>query len=273
MLINNINDIGMIISMKHWSEIVSTSFGYQLFMDHLELEFSIENLLFITEYIQIKYVLSKKFDQLNQLLSSNKNSNNYKKDIGFNIKFGFVNDDSIFESYESNKNTTESGYPLSLIAKQLYNDLDIINAFKTLYKKYIDYYDASFMINISSQSRNNLMTMLDDKYYKNILKNNVDTLHDNNDNKNNNNNKNNNDIKLSQIKGKKRLKKTLTLTVASQSVNDYKNETSLIDQEYFKNGQSIEWLLIHLLSQMDIAALEISNLMKHTFVRFKAKPC
>lgn len=33
----------------HWTQIVSTSYGYELFINHLEREYSVENLLFITE--------------------------------------------------------------------------------------------------------------------------------------------------------------------------------------------------------------------------------
>ena len=36
-------------SFVHWSQIVCTSLGYESFMNHLETEFSIENLLFVTE--------------------------------------------------------------------------------------------------------------------------------------------------------------------------------------------------------------------------------
>ena len=36
-------------NMGHWSQVVSTSIGYELFINHLESEFSVENMLFITE--------------------------------------------------------------------------------------------------------------------------------------------------------------------------------------------------------------------------------
>lgn len=35
--------------MTHWSQVVSTSLGYELFINHLESEFSVETMLFITE--------------------------------------------------------------------------------------------------------------------------------------------------------------------------------------------------------------------------------
>ena len=35
--------------MQHWSQVVSTSMGYELFINHLEKEFNVETLLFITE--------------------------------------------------------------------------------------------------------------------------------------------------------------------------------------------------------------------------------
>ena len=45
----NFNYISSIKIMRHWSQVVSTSMGYELFMNHLEKEFSVETLLFITE--------------------------------------------------------------------------------------------------------------------------------------------------------------------------------------------------------------------------------
>lgn len=36
-------------NMRHWSHIVSTSMGYKMFINHLEKEFSVETMLFITE--------------------------------------------------------------------------------------------------------------------------------------------------------------------------------------------------------------------------------
>ena len=35
--------------MKHWSQVVSTPMGYELFINHLAKEFSVETMLFITE--------------------------------------------------------------------------------------------------------------------------------------------------------------------------------------------------------------------------------
>ena len=39
--------------MKHWSQVISTSIGYELFIDHLEKEFSVETMLFITKVCDI----------------------------------------------------------------------------------------------------------------------------------------------------------------------------------------------------------------------------
>lgn len=46
--------------LQHWSQVVITSQGYEMFINHLESEFSVENLLFITEVcVMIRiYILS-----------------------------------------------------------------------------------------------------------------------------------------------------------------------------------------------------------------------
>eukprot|EP01084_Bolivina_argentea_P298964 515309_1 len=45
------------VNIKSWKPIIQKIDGYQLFMTHLQAEFSIENLLFITEYAQLKMVM------------------------------------------------------------------------------------------------------------------------------------------------------------------------------------------------------------------------
>ena len=42
---------------KHWSQVVSTETGYQSFITYLETEFSVENLLFITEVYSAKITI------------------------------------------------------------------------------------------------------------------------------------------------------------------------------------------------------------------------
>ena len=42
-------NIGNLREIQHWSQIIVTPLGYQLFINHLQQEFSVENLLFLTE--------------------------------------------------------------------------------------------------------------------------------------------------------------------------------------------------------------------------------
>ena len=55
LIVKDVNEIDKIENMRSWIEIVRSSFGYQLFINYLELEFSVENLLFMTE-VCIYYV-------------------------------------------------------------------------------------------------------------------------------------------------------------------------------------------------------------------------
>lgn len=41
--------------VKHWSQIVVTPFGYQVFINHLQNEFCVENLLFLTEVCRMQF--------------------------------------------------------------------------------------------------------------------------------------------------------------------------------------------------------------------------
>ena len=48
-------DHEMIINAKHWSQVVKIPFGYEMFINHLVSEFSVENLLFITEVCCLQF--------------------------------------------------------------------------------------------------------------------------------------------------------------------------------------------------------------------------
>ena len=64
----------------HWTDIVSTVYGYTSLMNHLESEYSIENLLYLTEYMQIKDILLKNNPTIVSTIQNN-NKGSY-----FNIK-------------------------------------------------------------------------------------------------------------------------------------------------------------------------------------------
>ena len=263
---------------KHWSKAVSCPYIYEKFMNHLETEFSIENLLFITEYVQIKHQLKQKYCQLEQMMKDNGL-------IKFDIKLPPLNDetereeemhgqsvedDEKQEKQEKQKRVSPQWLqaekiienlpqmhlstpsfsasvgpvvppivpaevppvvPISLIAKRLSQDSNIILAFKSLYNKYIDANGAPFMINISSNCRQELMILLDCNYY-------YQNTH----------------------KTKK--------TTIDKSVLMSENR-SFIDDEWTKQGNSIDWLLLQLLLKSDSAAREISALMQQSFLRFR----
>ena len=80
-----------------WIDIVVTTFGYESFINFLETEFAVENLVFITEYVQVKMLLQRYFndDIINDI---NKNSK-------FNISLPFEFDENYKANNEKQKNT------------------------------------------------------------------------------------------------------------------------------------------------------------------------
>ena len=179
------------------------------------------------------------------------------------------------------QHTQDNSIPVSLIAKQLIDDLDIIGAFKSLYHKYIDPNHASFMINISSQNREKLIISLDGAFFKrrySYLDTNATT-------------QKRNIVKQQEeqepqtssgigmgmgrqpsLKLKKSFKMLSIAVGASQVESTLGNTKALIDVQYEENNQSVEWLLLRLFSEMDLAAVEVSKLMNDTFARFKYAP-
>ena len=49
--VSSFKETTVIAHMTHWSQIVTTHYGFELFINHLESEWSVENLLFITEVL------------------------------------------------------------------------------------------------------------------------------------------------------------------------------------------------------------------------------
>ena len=110
---------------KSWQQTVSRNNGYELFMNHLETEFSVENLLFLTEYIQIKNVVKSKYQLIwNKMI----NDKTKTREIKFNVKMGIEkdldNDNNDGDINNNDNSIDKSGIPVSKIAKQLSDKLN-----------------------------------------------------------------------------------------------------------------------------------------------------
>ena len=297
--------------------VVKTTQGYEEFINHLESEFSVENLLFLTEYLQLKFVI-KKYHIQNKNNNNNNNNNNNKwdadehqriidlltnsKQVQFNIDLPLplmlvnldfsdnnINDDngtgyeditpdvndgfnnlsdhdtetkekgmgirtasslsvrSISASADAVRSVDNlSSIEVSVIVKNYCQDRDIIKAFKLLYDKYINPANAPFMINISHQKRQRLVSSLDCVYYRRQQASSRD--------------------RSRGLSVKKAGVKDMNINKQDENAN-----VAMIDIEWEKHDKSTEWLLETLLSQMDQSAKEIAILMKDSFVRYKTK--
>lgn len=172
--------------IKKWNNFVSTSVGYEAFINHLEQEFALENLAFVTEYAQVKHVLIKHFKQLmNELMSD------ATLQVGFNLDLPNKDDsntipksliaaklDDMIEQTMSDKSDKSdkndkinNSASITIICDNTQQIKDIcyiiIDSFVAIYTKYIKT-SAELEINISSQQRDNLRMILDLKYYYQI---------------------------------------------------------------------------------------------------------
>ena len=127
-----------------WKEIVSTIDGYEQFASFLEREFSMENLLFVTEYVQLKHAITK-IEKYHTTIHSQ---------LGLDY---FL--------------TLPSEVPKSIIAKEFEDKISglssesvqgsdtckmVYNGVKALYTKYIDSRTANMEVNISSTAKYNM---------------------------------------------------------------------------------------------------------------------
>lgn len=142
---------------------------------------------------------------------------------------------------ENEDANTSDSIPASLIAINLYkNDKNVIEAFKSLYKKYIDSNYAPFMINIASHTRVQLTESLDTSYY--------------------------------YRQPARRRSEAFANDSSSGDSDTCKVDMCMIDKEWKEEGQgSYQWLIQRLVTEMDQAANEITKLMNDSFIRFKSK--
>eukprot|EP01084_Bolivina_argentea_P197895 339020_1 len=121
-----------------WQDTIKMNDGYEQFACFLESEFSVENILFITEYVYIKNVMLQK--------------KNFKHIIENKLNLTYTI-------------TIPDSAPMSIIARglsEMIHNESIGNAFitatKTLVDKYIDY-TAVLEVNISSRMRNQVLNV------------------------------------------------------------------------------------------------------------------
>ena len=226
-------------------------------------------------------------DNSNQNLNpkiKNKNKDN-KKD-----KLVMVDNDS-----ECDEKDHITKIPISLIAKQLFSDLNVINGFRSLYTKYIDPSNASFMINISSQNRQNLINLLDSRHYQRLHQTRrkvpsvralIRMVSHGHSAKSVELNKQiqgasveTGDATGGQSETTIEIDSTQEQQQQQQQTKKRKNmgkDYSLVNEQYerhkYKNRtNAMEWLLKTLTIDMDLAAKEISVLMNDSFTRFKGQ--
>ena len=213
---------------------------------------------------------------------------------------------------QKNKNINsrfEQFIPESAISQQLFkslNNIDMIDsqvsivsnhiilAFRSIYHKYIDSYNATFMINISSRHRTQLRNLFDSDYYFQYCANSTD-VNDSNDEKNNapgrhrkrrtfdtwnqflqsfssrhklNNNLNNKSFINDE------LKREIIKCYNNNNCNENMDQVKINDCVNDNNGEMkdrkiYKWLLSTMMKSMGPCAYEISYLMNDTFLRFR----
>lgn len=151
----------------------------------------------------------------------------------------------------------------------------IIDTFRQLYNKYIDPNNAVFMLNISSNNRQNLTHLFDNDYYNSAIKN-----RNKNGNKNHSRNGKSSIFSINLIKSV-----TDSLTKNETELDKVEIVRSFINEELekrfkkFKNtnndintivsqNEILQWLLGTILQQFERTAIEIGLLMNDSFSRF-----
>ena len=123
-----------------WREMVKTMDGYEQFASFLEREFSMENILFVTEYVQLKQ----------EIMKVEKNKVMMESELKLNYNLSFPPD--IPKSIIAKEFDSESMDAMD-VNKSVYNGL------KQLYAKYIDSSTAAMEVNISSTTKYNLTNL------------------------------------------------------------------------------------------------------------------
>ena len=147
----------------------------------------------------------------------------------------------------------------------------IIIAFRSMYRKYIDSYNATFMINISSRNRDKLMKLFDSDHYHTLLRQerrassmkSVASLNEllqfwkeslNESKKNYNQNVDNKSQINHQLK---------------QYIDDKTKESMQDGNAIFFESELYYWILKKVMLAMEPSVFEISSLMSDSFTRFK----
>ena len=137
--------------MIHWKEIIKSMDGYEQFASFLEKEFSTENILFVTEYVQLKKEIMK--------------IERYKNMIEDELKLDYdlilpldIPKSIIAKEFEEKVNGVGTGADTDHESDHM-----VFNGLYEIYGKYIDSLTARMEVNVSSSTRYNLTNLFRDK--------------------------------------------------------------------------------------------------------------
>eukprot|EP00484_Ammonia_sp_Unknown_P027567 CAMPEP_0197034242 /NCGR_PEP_ID=MMETSP1384-20130603/12409_1 /TAXON_ID=29189 /ORGANISM="Ammonia sp." /LENGTH=512 /DNA_ID=CAMNT_0042464145 /DNA_START=52 /DNA_END=1587 /DNA_ORIENTATION=+ len=137
------------VNVKSWKPIIAKMDGYELFVHHLIKEFSLENLLFLTEFAQFKAMLIQlyptKMVELKEELP-------WSLQLPPKLKMSRI----VCEFHKSVDSASSEDSHAETSHEHLLHLDAFVKACSALYAKYIDSYNASLEINISSMKRSSL---------------------------------------------------------------------------------------------------------------------
>ena len=132
-----------------WSEVIKSMDGYEQFASFLEKEFSTENILFVTEYVQFKHEIIK--IEKYRVMMEDELKLDYNLILPADIPKSIIAKE--FEDKMNKEDTND---------QKEHTDEVVFNCVQQIYAKYIDSSTAKMEVNISSSTKYNLTKLLRD---------------------------------------------------------------------------------------------------------------
>eukprot|EP01083_Nonionella_stella_P013611 38284_1 len=126
---------------RDWKDIVNTKEGYEAFADFLQSEWSVENLLFVTEYMQLKSVLLRK-EAYREIIEG---------EYALEVLLHFPESTQISVIVK----------PLCEVIHNEHIERTLVETLQKLYEKYVDT-SATLEVNISARIRDSLTKIFDE---------------------------------------------------------------------------------------------------------------